>query len=312
MRATGRWTRWIIVSLVIAFLVAEVVLRLAFGLGNPPRMRSDSKIEYLYTPSQDLVRFGNRIRYNGFGMRGEDFPRRRSDAAELRVIAIGDSVLNGGAQTDQEDIATEILRRELPRELNRPVSVGNISAGSWGPPNALAFVEAFGLFDADVVILVWSSHDYADVPTSQPIERRPLLATEEALTRYLPRFLPAGPTTATPTPSPQDIDTSLSALAKLVALSRVAGAHVIVAQHMEKGELSSAPDRGHDHIRRTVEEAGATVIQLGPDFATSLKAGRDPYRDSIHPNEVGQRLLADALKLPLIARFKRDDAVRQE
>jgi hypothetical protein len=173
--------------LVGLFLAAESFCRFYLGLGDPPLSMADPRIEYLFKPNQNCRRFGNTIRYNAWSMRSDDFPARKADPNEYRVMVFGDSVVNGGALTDQSKLATMILQERLRADLKRPVIVGNISAGSWGPPNMLAYAQKFGLFDADVVVVVLSSHDYADVPTFTPVvgvdpsfpEHRPWCATWE-------------------------------------------------------------------------------------------------------------------------------------
>ena len=46
-------------------------------------------------------------------------------------------------------------------------------------------------------------------------------------------------------------------------------------------------------------------IQLAPPFRAALDAGQNPYRDVIHPNPLGNRILADTL-FPLILRDLQD------
>ena len=112
-------------------------------------------------------------------------------------MVFGDSVLNGGAQTDHEALATSVLARDLSVAWQTPVVVGHISVGSWGPGNWLAYAREYGWFDADAVVLVMSSHDTADNPTFAPLNPNthptewPWTAVGEGVTRYLPRYLPA-------------------------------------------------------------------------------------------------------------------------
>ena len=74
-------------------------------------------------------------------------------------MVIGDSVINGGSQTDQGQLATTLMQRELSIDMKRPVVVGNASAGGWEPINEAGYVTESGLFHADIVLLVLSSHD---------------------------------------------------------------------------------------------------------------------------------------------------------
>ncbi len=80
-------------------------------------------------------------------------------------------------------------------QSEKKIVVGNISAGSWGPGNWLAYAEEYGFFDADVIVLVISSHDIEDNPTYQKLNqythptRRPIFALWEGLVRS-PRLFP--------------------------------------------------------------------------------------------------------------------------
>lgn len=299
---------------IVALVSAELFCRYRLGLGDPPLMMSDPQIEYLYQPSKSYHRFGNTVAFNRWSMRSADFPERKADPNELRILIIGDSIVNGGALTDQRDIATEIIRSDLATRIKRPVVVGNIAAGSWGPPNMLAYVKKFGFFDADVVIIVLSSHDWNDVPTFGPLgadapTRKPLLALQEAVERYLPRYLPgsAAPAASQPTESAPDdpaVIKSLEAVTELVHLALQSGAKVAVAEHLERDETMDHLKPGHDPIANAAKSAGASVIQLGPSFAQARQSGKRPYRDEIHPNEVGQRIIAQVLEDWVIAMIR--------
>jgi lysophospholipase L1-like esterase len=310
------------IGLAIALVVVELVARFYIGLGDPPLLMSDPQLEYLYQPNQTCRRFHNLIHYNAYSMRSDDFALRKRSPEELRVIVVGDSVVNGGAQTDQSELATSILARELTGELARPVVVGNVSAGSWGPDNELAYLQRYGMFDADVLVIVVSSHDYADVATFEPLvgvvrdmpDRKPLTATGELWTRYVWPWLqwklalaarPVKPAAtsgdAPPAPDavarPEAIARSVGALREMIRLARRAGVRVIVAQHLAESEQTGGVQPGHDVLRDAAAEEGVErIVQLGPAFAESLKNGGKPYRDSIHPNAAGQRLIAAEVK----------------
>jgi lysophospholipase L1-like esterase len=266
-------------------------------------MRTDPEIEYLFQPDQDCRRFGNRVKVNRYSMRSDDFPARKSDPRELRVMVIGDSVVNGGALTDQSDLGTTLMQRTLAEALGRPVVVGNISAGSWGTPNQAAFVRRFGLFDADVIVIVLSSHDVADVPHFDPKEttgpafptHRPPLALWEGFTRYVLSRATAEPPPPPPVEGPQlraDTEASMAALRQMFDAARAANAKVLVALHLARDESLAAPDPGHHVITQEANRAGVPVVPLGPAF----RAAREPlYRDQIHPNAAGQRVIGQTL-----------------
>ncbi|PQV64995.1 hypothetical protein B1R32_1021 [Abditibacterium utsteinense] len=139
----------------VCLIAGEVVARTKLGLGDPPIYVADPQIEYMIKPGV-YHRFGNLVSFNRYSMRADEFPQHKVDKRELRVMVIGDSIVYGGAQLDQSQIAVSLLEKDLTAKLHRPVTVGNISAGSWGPPNQLAYVKRFGLFDADAVVIVGS------------------------------------------------------------------------------------------------------------------------------------------------------------
>ena len=61
----------------------------------------------MFAPNQSGQRFGNAYSYNAFGMRRTELP---SDGLEI-VLVMGDSVVNGGASTDQNKLATALASR---------------------------------------------------------------------------------------------------------------------------------------------------------------------------------------------------------
>ena len=296
----------VVASLFALMGLLEVYARVVMGLGNPPLWIADPEIEYLPQPAKSYVRFGNRISYNAYSMRSRDFPRNKVDAAELRVLVVGDSIVNGGAHTDQQELATTLLEHKLAESLDRPVLVANIAAGSWGPPNVLAYLRRFGLFDADVVVILVNSADYADAPTFEPLgprrpQRKPVLALQELRDKYVPRYFKKnlGLGRDKKPPTPEAIDTSLSALRELIDMSRRAGASVLLAQHLKRGEVATKPEIGHRKIAEVAREAGVEPIQLGPSFSLALRDGPDPYVAEIHPNAHGQRIIAEVLFDPI-------------
>ncbi len=296
---------WAIVIVLITLFSVEGFARFQLGLGDPPVSIADPEIEYLFAPNQTCKRFGNLIHYNAYSMRSDDFPAKKSSPDEYRVMVFGDSVVNGGVLTDQRDIATSILQRELAIKLGRPVVVGNISAGSWGPPNMLAYAKRFGFFDADAVVIVLSSHDYADVPTFEPIvgvnpafpAKKPWLASEEAIVRYLPRYLPWGQAVVESdpmvnAPSDKQIGWGIWAATELARAAEATGARVLFLQHWDQSELTSGAGIGHDLLANAMKGAGAAVIDLGPD---EKARGAALYLDNIHLAPAGQQMLKEKI-----------------
>jgi lysophospholipase L1-like esterase len=295
---------------VVAILLGagELFARYGLGLGTPPLSLAHSEIEYLFAPNQDVQRFGNRVLINAYGMRNADFATEKP-AGEFRVMVFGDSVLNGGSLTDHADLATTLLADRLAALKGVSVVVGNISAGSWGPGNWLAYAREYGFFDADVVLLLISSHDARDNPNFAALDpathpqSRPFSALTEGMTRYLPRYLPsfgqAGETVLVGAVSMEpDHDLAIARgsadLRAFLSLARAAAARVLVVQFPERSELEAGGLMpGGAIIRSIAQEEGVPVFSVAPALEAALSNGDDPYRDDIHINGLGQAILAD-------------------
>lgn len=180
----------LLISILLLFITGEFILRGFFGFTDAVLFLEDPQVEYLAQPSQDRHRFGNSIRYNEFSMRTEPF---QHDAC--KILGLGDSILNGGVLCDQEALATYLLEKKISKETGKNYQVLNISAPSWGPDNAMAYLEKFGNFNAELIFLVTSSHDAYDTMDFVPIvgksenypEKQYNLAYLEGVNRY---FLP--------------------------------------------------------------------------------------------------------------------------
>ena len=172
----------------LLLLGVELYLRVHYGLCSAVLMRADDDYEYIAQANQKLKRFGHRIQYNSLSMRNEELRE-----GSIRILCLGDSILNGGTLTDQQRLATSILSSELSKDSGRDVQVLNVSAGSWGPDNCLAWLNKHGNFGAIGIVLVVSSHDVHDTMTFVPIvgksksfpTRQYPLAMIELLDRYL-------------------------------------------------------------------------------------------------------------------------------
>lgn len=290
--------KWPLIASLGVLAGAELVARFYFGLGDPPLSQTHPTIEYLFKPNQRVHRFGNVFATNRYGMRSDDFPPQKASPNELRVMVYGDSVVNGGALSDQSRIATSILQRRLTETQHRRVVVGNVSAGGWGPPNELAYLKQFGFLDADVVILVLSSSDYDDAPTFEPLNpqtlptQAPISAAWEGMVRYLPRYV-GRPLSGDHIPNKRDIEVSLEAEHEFLAMARAEGVKILLLQHWTASELKSGPLQGHAEIRRVAVDV--PVYDDAEKLRSYVRAGKNPFRDDIHLNDDGQQALAELL-----------------
>jgi hypothetical protein len=313
----NRRLKWLLLVLVVMIACGELFARYYIGLGDPPLSQVHPTIAYLFKPNQKVHRFGRLFQTNRYGMRSDDFLPQKIDSSELRVLVFGNSVVNGGNLTDQSNVATSIVQRTLTKELNRPVVVGNISAGNWGPPNHLAYVKQYGFLDADIVVLVWSSSDYDNAPTFAPLNslirptEAPVSALWEGLTRYLPRYW-TGQTIneagvvpdAQKVANKRDIEVSQMAQREIFEMAKAHSAKALVIQHWTATELQARkPLVGHADIRRLAAEASVPIYDDADKLQAFLDAGNNPLRDDIHLNDNGQRALAELLLAALKREF---------
>lgn len=291
-------------GVVLGACLMEYVARSFLGLGTPLLWQVHPTIEYIAKPNQEVQRFGNRMFVNSFGMRSHEFDAVKA-AGEFRVLCFGDSILYGGALVDQDDIATSRLRVTLQNTVDTPVTVGNVSAKSWGPGNWLAYAEEYGFFDADVIVLVLSSHDYGDNPRFDRLDPKtyptetPASAFVEGLTTYLPRYLPFE-TKVAEEEDELNLDaeyaTSRSDLLGFLRHAQTACEDVLVFNHLEKGELRSGKlDAGGEALQSIVEEAGLTLYSMRPFYESYAQKEATLYQDGIHLNVTGHLCLAEGL-----------------
>src|SRR5688500_4652906 len=96
-----------LVLIAVAFGLSEIALRKIWGFGDTVLFQADETIEYIPQPNQNRLRFGHKIVYNEYSMRNE--PLTNDD--KCVVLGFGDSVINGGALTDQDSLATTIVEK---------------------------------------------------------------------------------------------------------------------------------------------------------------------------------------------------------
>lgn len=286
---------------------AELLARFYLGLGTPPLYMQHSKIEYMLKPNQSVKRFGNRIEVNEYGMRSSSFATAKPED-EFRILVFGDSVINGGNLTDQDKLATSVLQNKLTRLTNKNITVLNVSAGSWGPGNWLAYSQEFGFFGADLVIVVTSSHDYIDNPTYQPLNenthptKTPAFALFEGVNRYLPRYfswLANDSQEQTKTyrfknqVDIKEVEKGLDDLKQFLINARLSAPRIYVFQYLEKTELRGYYP-GYLEIKGLCEKLSIPVLSFESYFTALLSNHINPYSDYIHPNDIGHAAIAEA------------------
>ncbi len=286
----------------------ELALRRLFGFGNPLLYVADDEIGYRLAPNQDVRRFGNRILINAYSMRGEAIaPSRAPDS--LRVLILGDSIANGGWWTDQHQTISALLQQHISASsgtlMFSSVEVLNASANSWGPRNELAYLQTFGCFESQIVVLVINTDDlFATAPTSLPVgrdrnypARKPPLAIAEVVGRYVLPATPIPELDAVRAEGGDRVGANLDAIGRIQAYVKQQGGQCMVVMTPLFRELGNPGSRDYERTARDRLVTFAQHQHLPYLDALPLLNGLDDpkqvYRDHIHFNAAGNQQIVE-------------------
>ncbi len=293
--------------LLSGFLVLlEIALRLLFGFGDPLLYLADPHIGYLLAPNQKVRRFGNRIEINEFSMRSAPISAKRPDTT-LRILMIGDSIVNGGWWTDQPNTLSEMLATRLRASKNASLEVLNVSANSWAPRNELAYLKRFGLFESQAVVLVINTDDlFATAPTPLPVghdrnypDRKPALALIEALNRFLPPPPLSEELKAVYAEGGDRVGANLEAIRQIHRLAQQSASQFLLVMTPLLREIGQPGSRDYElkARQRLVEFTQSEQITY-LDFLPLFNVADQPetlYQDHIHLNFAGNTLVSEEI-----------------
>jgi GDSL-like Lipase/Acylhydrolase family len=305
----------VIILTVIAalFVIIEVGLRSLFGFGNPLIYIGDDKIGYLLAPNQRTRRFGNRIEINQYSMRSA--PIEKTVSPSMRVLLLGDSIANGGWWTDQDNTISSLMMRSLrARNISKynDIEVLNASANSWGPRNELAYLQQFGTFNAQAVVLLINTDDlFATAPTSLPVGRdrnypdsKPALALVEVFERYVTKQKLIPELQAVQDEKGDRVGINLEAISKIQALTRENNCQFLLVMTPLLREIGKPGSRDYEitarqRLKDFTEAQQITYIDFLPTF-NAIKEPKAIYQDHIHLNLQGNQLVREKIELKLL------------
>ena len=280
---------WTIVSAAVALALIELAIR-AVGLIDFPLYDIDEKIGYLPRPNQKGAFLRNRDwEYNELSMGSATFrPTPGRD-----ILLIGDSIVNGGNPTRQQDRLGPKLQ-----ELEG-VSVWAVSAGSWSLLNELAYLGSHhDVVEAvDEIIFVLNSKDFGDASTwtsdlTHPL-RRPTYATAYVIRKYIYDWTKL-------TRRPQVDDAPMAdwkiELARLLEIESSRATKVTIVLFPTRSEMQSRSYAELELHACALTNAGAKrILSVGRDARWSAAY----YRDNIHPTSEGNAVLAQIISRPM-------------
>lgn len=294
--------KYIIVGLVLAFILLELILRYVFGLCDVILYQESDKYEYIAKPNQDRYALFSHIKYNSYSQRSEE-----PDSTKKIVLGLGDSVLFGGQQIDQDDIATTLFSKETG------IQMLNISAGSWGPDNCVEYIREKGLFGASAIVLVCSSHDAYDRMSFIPVvgvwdnypKEQKDFALQVVWGRYIyPRIRQMIGKREYLDPDAQVVqrsgnrqvvqksDAFVQGFDNLKEIADSAKIPLYIYLHAELGELQEGDY--NDMGQLIIQWCQHNQVFLIQDIQEGVRS--DMYGDVLHLNRKGQRYLADVLE----------------
>ena len=290
-------------------IIFEASLRLILGFGNPPLYIADEKIGYLLAPDQKVRRMGNKIQINQYSMRSEVIKPTKLNS-HLRVLVLGDSIVNGGWWTDQQETIPALMENELVSSLSSSfteIEVLNASANSWGPRNQLAYLERFGVLEAQVVILIINTDDlFATAPTSIPVGRdrnyphsKPPLATIELFEQVFTKPKPIPEMEQVRAEKGDRVGFNLAAIQQIKAIADQHNAQFILGMTPLLREMKGQGSKDYElKARERLNKFADTEEILYVDFLPVFKEFPQPeflYRDHIHLSPPGNSLVGETL-----------------
>lgn len=303
-------------------LILEVGLRVLFGFGNPLIYIPDSQIGYLLAPNQRTRRFGNRIEINQYSMRSTSIDKKPLPST-LRLLLLGDSIANGGWWTDQENTISSLIMRSLAaKEISdyQHFEVLNASANSWGPRNELAYLQAFGTFDAQAVVLLINTDDlFATAPTSLPVGRdrnypdtKPPLAIAEIINRYLIKQQPIPELQAVQQEGDDSeallqtdrVGVNLEAISKIKAFTDSFQINLLLVMTPLLRELGEPGPRDYEikareRLNEFTKAQNIEYIDFLPIFNSIVNA-KSLYHDHIHLNLQGNKVISRIIEQKIL------------
>lgn len=307
----------LVLSLVVViglFVVIEVGLRLVFGFGNPLIYTADEQIGYLLVPNQSTRRFGNRIEINQYSMRSEPIQKTPSPST-LRVLLLGDSIVNGGWWTDQDKTISSLMKNSLISAVssNFPqIEVLNASANSWGPRNELAYLQKFGSFNTQVLVSIINTDDlFATAPTSLPVGRernypdtKPPLALVEVFNRYISKSKTLPEMDAVVNESGDKVGLNLEAIGNIKEFAHQSNSKFLLVMTPLLREIGQPGPRDYEIKARERLSAFCQVQQITYiDFLPIFNSNQHPkslYHDHIHLNLQGNQLVTAVIEKLLL------------
>jgi hypothetical protein len=315
LRTVRKWSLRLALSLLIAFALVEIGLRLFIGLSPtwsalPNAFREAPVTGFGLAPNirmrldRDEMEYHFTFDTNEQGFRGP-VPRPRRPG-ECRLLVLGDSFAFG-IGVERDETFSALLESRLKDTVKTPVTVINTGVPSFGTVHELALYRERGpSFDPDAVLLEFFDNDFIDnVKTFRYVDKflfeNPILIAGHpsfTLELLLKQVLGVRPTNHDDSIArTQELLTELRDLAS----ARRQPLLVVRIPVRERTKFAVFPNSWHLPFP---DVSGLSAQELMPLLEA---APTTPYLRDLHLNKLGHRIVADAV-LPWATEVCRDRA----
>lgn len=288
-------SKFLALAMMVALVGVELAARLS-GATDFPIYQVDTDIGYIPAKNQS-GRFLNKNQwvFNELHMGAAG---RFAPGPDMDTLLVGDSIVLGGNPLPQDSRLGPLLSKKMAGR------VWPISAGSWSIANELKYLRSHPevLAGIDRIVFVLNGGDLVDDLSHWRCDRNhprraPLSAAWYLLDKNILRLEDCDK------PNPAYAPPRLkwqSELQSLLARSEMQGKPVYAVLYPDRSEASNVESAMAFEHRMTQQLAPFPSIRL-------ISVSRDPrwrdafYRDSIHPNEAGNAMLATIVGDALVA-----------
>ena len=317
-------------GLLVMLALGEVALRVV-DLGHPYysapelyRPVDDPRVLFEPRPSFDGFSEGVWLTTNSRGLRERDLPLQKPPGTR-RVVVLGDSVTFGAGVKDDEPFP-RLLEAAVNAGGAGPIQTVNTGVVGYNTVQEQARLERAGLpYQPDVVVLTFVVNDLLETFSIFDHQYEPtgLLAGPKVWLRrnsHLYRFVQQmywrlgqelrrsreGPTE--PLRKRERVDERLATLSEMIRTTRASGASFLLVLYPDNLDdpVSPGPSGERLTVREELERFAAREQVPLFDLTAALGDVRDPrarqyrLREDPHPSPEGHRVIAEALRAPLI------------
>ncbi len=160
-----RWRRRclaLVLALGASFAAGEILVRLLIGSPLPERLpileiQANPRRGWEMVPGEHYT-YQHPVHVNDLGLRGPEIEEKRAD--EIRILALGDSLVYGQGVGDGETLPAQLERILGERAPEHRWTVVNAGHRAYDTRQELALLEELGeRIDPDLVILFWYRND---------------------------------------------------------------------------------------------------------------------------------------------------------